>query len=74
MMVKMYHTNSDLPNILQNENKSDIHPGYTKVPIEVILKTQAEEAKEKTNRDKLKQKALKERGLLLQADCLGDEI
>lgn len=60
--------------MIQNENTSEINPGYTKLPIEVILANQAEEAKEKSNRDKLKQKALKERGLLLQADCLGDEI
>lgn len=66
--------NADLETIYQNENTSEVHPGYTKLPIEVILANQAEEAKEKSTRDQLKQKALKERGLLLQADCLGDEI
>lgn len=49
-------------------------PGYRKVPIEVILSNQAREAEEKSNRDKLKLKALQERGLLLHADGLADDI
>lgn len=49
-------------------------PGYTKVPIEVILENQAREAEEKSNRDKLKLKALQERGMLMHADGLADDL
>lgn len=48
--------------------------GFRKVPIEVILENQAREAEEKSNRDKLKLQALQERGMLLQADALADDI
>lgn len=48
--------------------------GYKKVPIEVILADQAREAEEKSNRDKLKLQALQERGMLMQADALADDI
>lgn len=48
--------------------------GYTKVPIEVILNNQAREAEEKSNRDKLKIKAMQERGMLMHADGLADDI
>lgn len=49
-------------------------PGYTKIPIEQILANQAREAEEKSNRDKLKLKALQERGMLVHADGLADDI
>lgn len=48
--------------------------GYTKVPVEVILTNQAREAEEKSNRDKLKIKAMQERGMLMHADGLADDI
>lgn len=47
---------------------------YTKVPIEDILANQAREAEEKSNRDKLKIKAMQERGMLMHADGLADDI
>lgn len=49
-------------------------PGYTKVPVEVILANQAREAEEKSQMDKLKVEALQERGMLLQADALADDL
>lgn len=52
----------------------DHPPGFTKVPIEVILANQARELEEKSNRDKLKLQALQERGMLMHADALADDI
>lgn len=49
-------------------------PGFRKIPIEVILANQAREAEEKSNRDKLKLKALQERGMLMHADALADDL
>lgn len=40
----------------------------------MILANQAREAEEKSNRDKLKLKALQERGMLMQADGLADDM
>jgi hypothetical protein len=57
------------------DEKAETHPpGFSKVPIEVILETQARTAEEKSNRDKLKLKALQERGMLMHADGLADDI
>jgi len=44
------------------------------VSIELILAYQAREAEEKNNRDKLKYKALQERGMLMHADGLADDM
>lgn len=56
------------------DDDEDQHlPSFKKVPIDVILASQAREAEEKSNRDKLKFIALQERGMLLQADALGDD-
>lgn len=57
-----------------DEDKDDHLVGLTKVPIEVILASQAREVEEKSNRDKLKLKALQERGMLMHADGLADDI
>lgn len=47
---------------------------FSKEPIEVILAKQAEENLEKRKRDKLKVKALQERGMLMHADGLADDL
>lgn len=57
-----------------DEDMTTVLPGYKKVPLEAILESQAREAEEKSNRDKLKLKALQERGMLIQADSLADDI
>lgn len=49
-------------------------PNFTKAPIEEILANQARELEEKSNRDKLKIQALQERGMLMHADALADDI
>ena len=40
----------------------------------MILANQAREAEEKSNRDRLKLKALQERGMLMHADGLADDL
>lgn len=57
-----------------DEDMTSVLPGYKKVPLESILESQARNAEEKSNRDKLKLKALQERGMLIQADSLADDI
>lgn len=57
-----------------DDDKDDHLKGFTRVPIEVMLANQAREAEEKSNRDKLKLKALQERGMLIHADGLADDI
>lgn len=59
---------------MQDDDADSHPPGFTKVPIEVILENQARSAEEKSNRDKLKLKALQERGMLMHADGLADDM
>lgn len=59
---------------LQDEDGEEHLEGFTRVPIEVILASQARDAEEKSNRDKFKLQALKERGMLMHGDGLADDI
>lgn len=59
-------------NFLQDPLKEGA-PNLTKVPIEMILDAQRLEQEERTAKDERRTKAMKERGLFLQNDQLGDD-
>lgn len=65
---------SSLSKHLKDDDRGEVQTGYTKVPIEIILAKQAVQVEEKRNRDKLKFKAMQERGMLMQADALTEEL